>query len=381
MPKSRSTRYLEEFSELIENILKKKNINKSFGRIVEMSISDPKKASSALSTLFYSHVDPVVIDSIKSNGQLTRIDVLINNWKSENELRELMKKREEERIQSIKDIKTKKKNENLDKTTKYKDKLIGSLIDLMKSNADSLNVFSTTEKVKKLILDHPALADHLSDFMVTRDNMTITLNNIRSNNLCKDPYNLDVLDSLEGLYGIVPDEDFQKRVKCFSMILHNPIYYYMNLESILLKHGNPKIKSLVKSFKQMYDEYEEDKYPNAGRFKIVNFLEQMYALHPDDCKRLYHHLSKQIMVRNYLETRLRFPNNPDIQSILEADYSYFMLYPEVGLFTPEMEEYQQALEEAQRLTNQYKEDCIHPYNPTNAAKVGYLILPNMVNLY
>ena len=87
------------------------------------------------------------------------------------------------------------------------------------------------------------------------------------------------------------------------------------------------------------------------------------------------------MVRNYLETRLRFPNNPDIQSILEADYSYFMLYPEVGLFTPEMEEYQQALEEAQRLTNQYKEDCIHPYNPTNAAKVGYLILPNMVNLY
>ena len=383
MAKSRSTRYAEEFSELIENILHKKNINKSFGRIVEMSISDPKKASSTITTLFSKHVDPLIIDSVKANNQLNRIDVLINNWKSEEELREILKKREEERIQSIKDIKLKKKNETLDKSVKYKDMLISNLLELVNSKADSINLSINTNRVKSMILEHPALADHLTDFMTTRDSMTNTISHILKDNLCKKEYHHDMIEAMDDMYKPgTPEESLNRLARLFCMILHDPVYFYEELEGMLLKHGSHKLKELINSFKQLYDDYEaEQNNTNTKRFKIVSFLEYLYVLSPDNTKRLYNHLTKQLMVKNYFETRLRFPNNPEIQSILEADYNYFMLYPETGFFTPDMDNYQDAIEQSQMVTNKLKDECIHPYNPYNVAKVGYLICPQMANLY
>ena len=377
MAKSRSNRYFDEFSELVENIVKKKNISVSFGMLIEKSIEDPKMATKSIQMIMDKHVDPAIIDSIKSNGKHNRIDVIINNWKTEEEIVELKKKAYENKIASMnedrKDInkEKKKKNENLDKTLKYKNELITTLLRFYGNKDDKSKSSIYGNNIKALLKNHPGLNEYFDDFMNTRSNIMSILKDIDTSSFDMNKYKDRFIHYFIKVYmrdANTFNEDMANLVAC---ILHNCFESYDILANIL--RSNKSTKNIIETFEELFLEVSTDPSPRHNKFSVSRLLALIYAITEEEVYLIEAAMDEQFKAKMYLETRLKFPNNAEIRKILEDDYNYLLLVPETGLYPENHPYYQAAIERSQELTENLGSSCIHPYNPYNTKKVGYII--------
>lgn len=370
MAKSRSNIFFDEFSELVENIIKKKNISVSFGKIIEKCIEDPKKASKAIQTIMEKHVDPAVIDSMKVNGKSNRIDIIINNWKSEEEIVELKKKSYDDKILAMKEDKSeidkskKKKNENLDKTIKYQEEFITTLIRLYGNKDDKVKSNIYSNNIKAMITKHPGLNDFFDDFMSTRSNIISLLKDVNTSKT--STYEYDIIGSFKYTYLRERDTYNLAIANLIRHILHDNNLVYKMIADLL--NSSDKTKHLIKSFECTYS-FDKDK---AGSY-ICKLLMYIFAITPEECNIIVNTVVDKHRMYKYLIARMRFPNDPIIQKIIDDDVAYLLAYPETGLYPEGHPLYDEAVLQSQKITEELGDNCIHPYNQFNTRKVGYIL--------